>query len=155
MAYAVVSDIQSEFKNTSFTTTSSLTSTEVTELITQTENKVNAELAQVYVTPVTNATDVSILKTIVIYFVKHRVQEILALKSGEKLDSEDQSNLEDKAQEMLDKIIDRKLLHNTTRKSTNNSGIEDYNSNNSIRATFDLTDGGESPTTSLGDKSFW
>ena len=144
-----------EFKNTSFTTTTKLTSAEVTEIITQTDNRVNAELAQVYVTPVTNSTDVSILKTIVIYFVKHRCQEILALKSGEKLDSEDHSNLEDKAQGMLDKIIEKKLLHNTTRLTTNNSGIEDYNSNNSIRSTFDLTNGQENTDYSLRDKSFW
>jgi hypothetical protein len=155
MAYAAYADIQSEFKNQTFSASTKLTSTEVTEIITQTENKINAELGQVYVTPVTNSTDISILKRISIMFVKHRVENILKIKSGEKLDSEDQENLEKKAQDELDKIIEKRLLHNTTRRTTNNSGVEDYNSNNEIRATFDVTNGLENQTNSLRDVDFW
>ena len=154
MAYAAYTDIQNEFKNTAFDATAKLTSTEVTEIITQTENTVNAQLAQVYSTPVTNSTDVSIIKRLIIMFVKHRVQEILKLKSGEELDSEE-SSLEDKAQKMLDKIIEKKLLHNTTRKTTNNVGVEDYNSNNDIHATFDLTNEQKNADYSLKDVDFW
>lgn len=155
MAYVTYNDIENEFKNTAFSASTKLTSTEVTEIITQTENRVNAELGQVYVTPVTNTTDISILKTIVIYFVKHRVTEILALRSGEELDDDAETSLETKAQKLLDKIIQKKLLHNTTRKTTNNAGVEDYNYNNDIHAEFDLTNEQENTDYGMKDKSFW
>ena len=155
MAYAVVANVQSEFKSRTFGSGTALTSGEVAEFITETENYVNSELAQVYVTPVTNATDISILKTITIWFVKHRVEGVLNLKANSELDGETPENLEKKAQDRLDKIIDKKLLQNTDRNTSNNSGIEDYNAANSIDPMFDITDGGNQADRGLGEVDFW
>jgi hypothetical protein len=155
MAYSTVADIISEFKNQTFDLTSQVTSTEVTEYIVQTDAWINAELGQIYVTPITDSTDLSIVKRISIWMTKHRVQEILALRSGEALDSEDQSNLEKKANDMLMRIVDKKLLHNSTRLSSNNSGIEDFNSANNINAEFDITEGGANNDTDIENKNFW
>ena len=155
MAYTIVSDVESEFKNQSFGSADVVSSGEVAEFITQEENIINAKLGQVYVTPITNSTDVSICKKIVIWIVKHRIQEIMKLRSGTDLDSEDQSNLEDKANKLLDHVIEKKLLHNSTRLGTNNAGIEDFNDANSIDPAFDMTDGGNDNSQGMDDVDFW
>ena len=155
MAYAIYTDVLSEFKDLAITATTIVTIAEVTEYIAQTENIVNAQLSQIYVTPVTDTMSTSIIKNIVIWFVAHRVQEVMKLRSGEELDSKNAENLYQKAQDLLDKIIDKKLLSEATLNSSTNTGVEDFNSKNSIRAEFDLSDGGTNNDQSIGEKNFW
>lgn len=86
MAYVAVSDISSEFKDISFTSSTPVTDTEVDEFISQEEAVVNAWVGKRYTVPVTladNPESFKVLKKIATMLVVHRVREIMQVKNIE------------------------------------------------------------------------
>lgn len=91
MAYCLFTDIQSDFKNIVFTPTSSVTQAEVTEMIEQESQHIDAMICSVYSTPVdpnVSPKSALILKRIAIFLTSDRVRHILYTKTG--TDSKDQ-----------------------------------------------------------------
>jgi hypothetical protein len=82
--YCTPTDIEGEFKATQFTSSSAVTSNQVTDWIKQETAYINGVISLRYVTPVASTYDEAflILKRICIYRVSERVKSKLEVKSG-------------------------------------------------------------------------
>jgi len=84
MAYAVVADVQAEFKSISFTSTTQVTTTKVGDWIAEADAEINSIIGIRYQTPVPSSTDAAkICKTISIWLVKDRIRGVLEIKQVE------------------------------------------------------------------------
>jgi len=139
MAYVVVSDIQSEFKNIVFTSTTSVTDTEVLEFIAQEEALINTMIANRYETPVPVSTVAEhILKQISIAFVSYRVAKIINLKKDvpipSKLVAQDLSEGATflKNRILLKEIQNGGLVLTDAVQVSSGQGLESYNATNRV-----------------------
>lgn len=144
MAYAVYTDIQSEFKGITFGASgTSVIQSEVTEFIAEEEAVINQMISKRYDTPVTNATSILILKKIVIAFVSYRVANILYIKREVPLPSDEMSQKLNygasyrNAEKLLNKIIDGKVPLHSDDLIAGATGISSYNVDNDILPTFE------------------
>ena len=138
MPYITVADVTSEFKNTSFLSGTSVTSAEVAEFITQEQNEIDAIVGMAYSVPVASATSpntYSLLKKYNITLVKNRVEHILKMDAGTDADNT-VDDRQEKVIERLEKLVDKKQLHDAERIASDSYGVKDYNYTNSISATF-------------------
>lgn len=114
MSYAVFADVQSEFKNIKFTSTTKVTDTEVTGFLAQAEQEINATIGTKYALPIPLAATNSLLflKSIEISIVADRVSKILEVKSSsQKVDQDDKSGRATIwGREMLRKIQDGRVI---------------------------------------------
>lgn len=81
MAYSVVADIQNEFKDTVFSSTTAVTDDDVEDFITSADAVINGYLSSKYVVPFLDATSLAIMKMISIWLVKARILSILSVKA--------------------------------------------------------------------------
>jgi phage gp36-like protein len=82
MTYSAVTDIENELKNTTFSSTSIVTSTAVSDFISQADATIDMYLSKRYSLPITDATALIVLKNISIDIVTFRVAKILDLKKS-------------------------------------------------------------------------
>lgn len=82
MAYSVVADVQAEFKNLTFSSSTYPTDTSVTAFIAQADAFIDSKLGMKYVVPITAAQALLIVKTISVWLVAARVKEIIRVKLG-------------------------------------------------------------------------
>ena len=82
MTYATSADIRAELKNIAFTSTSSVTDDAILDFLDQAEALINMYIGQRYVTPVTSAEAILVLKKCEIDIVVYRVTKILDLKKS-------------------------------------------------------------------------
>lgn len=80
MPYAVLNDIESEFKNIVFDENSAVTAEEVSAFIDQEESIINATISNRYVVPVAGPESVKVLRGISTAFVAYRVAKIVNIK---------------------------------------------------------------------------
>lgn len=92
MAYALLADIQNEFKSVVFSSASSPTDTAVSAFIDQEEAKINARVGLKYVVPVnptSSPLSTLILRAISTHLVSAKIKEILKVKAADpKADQE-------------------------------------------------------------------
>lgn len=141
MAYCTYANVASEFKNTTFSATSPVTDTEVTDIITQTDAEIDARLSTVYQTPITGASSIILLKTISIYISAARVSKIIEIKTGES-DKDQPRRVEERlaAEKMLQDIIKGVLPLVDATKKVSTGGVRSYTSDNTcIKPVFDVT----------------
>lgn len=92
MPYCTYTDVQSEFKDITFTTATKVTPAEVAEFIVQADALIDTEIGSRYIVPVTaNTTTVSLLKSISIALVRERILPIIATKTGDDETTQDPS----------------------------------------------------------------
>lgn len=83
MAYSDVADVESEFKDLSFTTSTNVTSDDVDQFIIEADALIDSFLVKRYVTPVTSGTvSLELLKLYSRSIVADRVRGILANKQA-------------------------------------------------------------------------
>lgn len=82
--YATTQDIEGEFKATQFTSSSAVTSNQVTDWIKQESAYINGMISRRYATPVASTYEEAflILKRICVFRVAERVKNKLEVKSG-------------------------------------------------------------------------
>lgn len=90
MAYAVVADVQAEFKDIDFSSTTSVKDTEVTQFLAEAAAEIDSIIGVRYVVPVvSDAAALLNLKTISIWLVKDRLKDILHIKQlDDRLDQD-------------------------------------------------------------------
>jgi len=134
MAYSVYGDVQSEFKSTTFGASTKITSTEVTEFISQADAMIDGIVSGKYVTPVTGSESLKIVKMISINLVAGRIWNIL---EREGTDAKNKGHdLIEFAKAMLKKITEGKLeLSDAT--SIASTTFESYNKTNAIVGLID------------------
>lgn len=85
MAYCTSSDVTKEFKNITFSATSSVTSDDVTEFISQADAFINSQLANKFSVPITGTEALKIVKRLSIWLVTGRIKSILKVKTGQDI----------------------------------------------------------------------
>lgn len=138
-AYCTYADVSGEFKSLSFSLTSLVTSSQVTQFITEASAYMDSKIGQKYVVPITGTTSLIIMKTISIYIVCDRVRKILEVKTGDagKDQAGDKGETE-MANAMINDIVkgDLNLIDSTLASSVD--GVESYTYDNSTSTTFDV-----------------
>lgn len=84
MSYCSAADVQNEFKNLTFGASTTPTDTQVAAFCDQESAKIDAKLAARFVTPITGAVSLALLKPFAIALVANRVAAILRVKTGDK-----------------------------------------------------------------------
>jgi hypothetical protein len=137
MSYASVGDIQYEFKNITFSSSTTPTSTAVSEFITQTEALVNSKLSTRYTTPITGTESLSLVKMIVVTIVSRRIKEIIAVKTGKpEVDTETKGAMAFDPMKMLLDISMNRAQLNDAQLASSGDGVSSFASSNDIPATF-------------------
>ena len=138
MAYAIVTDIEAEFKNITFNATSAVTDTEVTEFISQEEAVINATISNRYEVPTEGTESIKVMKSISIMYVAYRVAKILNLKKDvpipEKMVAQtlNEGSAFRKAEKTLLKIQKGTLVLTDATALSSGQGIQSYNSENCL-----------------------
>lgn len=112
MAYCTVTDVASEFKSITFSSTTPVTDTEVTNFIAMDEAVINGRLGLKYTVPITGTSSLLIMKKISLLLVVGKVKNLMAVKSGEA--KADQGGPGDpyikQAMDMLDMIVNEDII---------------------------------------------
>ena len=143
MPYATSSDIASEFKGTTFGSSTTVKAAEVTEFISQEEAVINATISNRYEIPITGTEALKVLKSISIAYVAYRVAEIINLKKDIPLPEKVEPQTLDKgskfreAQKRLLAIRDGKIILTDAVAVSSGQGVESYNSDNNILPIFE------------------
>lgn len=137
MSYATEAEISSEFKNVEFSATTSVKTAEVTRFLAEASALIDAKVGMRYVTPVTNASDLLILKTICIDIVTARIKRILDVKTG-KTETEQgvKGSVEGAALKMLSEISNGNLPLQNSELINESSGVYSYAASNGLEHTF-------------------
>jgi len=138
MAYCTTANVQSEFKDITFSASTSITSTEISDFIDQADAEINGRVGLVYVTPITGSIALLIIKSISIGIVTQRVKDILAVKTGNPdVEQEGRTNSAIAARKMLDEIVSGKMLLTDAVKRSSGDGVKSYTSINNIEHVFE------------------
>ncbi len=138
-AYAVYGDIASEFKQGSFTASSIVTSTQVTQFITEASAYMDGRISNKYSTPITGTASLIILKTICIMIVADRVRKILEVKTGDSnKDSNASKGEKGQAEKMLDMIVKGDLPFLDSTLASSDDGSKGYTYDNSVATSFNV-----------------
>ena len=136
MAYCLNSDIASEFKNITFNASTSVTDTEVDELIAQSDEIIDGYLTNKYTVPITGAKALKVVKRISIGLTVQRLIPILRVKTGvDKLDQDTQS-ISTNAERLLKDIISGSLDLSDAEKASTGQGFKSYANDNSLEHKF-------------------
>jgi hypothetical protein len=144
MAYVTETLIEAEFKDIDFTASSAVTTTDITEFITQEEAMLNAQLNTVYSVPIASASSpiaFNVCRLAATLFVKARILDILYVKSNTEADQENTGDaVRLVAQGMIDKILDKTMLLYDATLAESNGGVRSYGSENDYEAKFTMDD---------------
>jgi hypothetical protein len=86
LAYSTVSEIESDFKDLTFTTTSNVKTADVTQFIVEADALINAYVGTVYTVPLTAGEGLSLLKLLCRSLVAARVKRIMEVKQDKNTD---------------------------------------------------------------------
>jgi len=138
LPYCVNADVIAEFKSLDTASTGALmTTTKIDGLIAQSDAYINGRICQVYVTPITGAESLLIMKKISIGLTAERIANILRINSKSK----DQEQLNNKdlikeAKEDLKFIANKELsLQDATLLSSTGS-VNSYTLSNEVTRAF-------------------
>lgn len=138
MAYATASDVQAEFKDVTFSTSTAVSSTDVASFLEQEEATLNGLLSPVYTVPITGTMALSICKMLLIKLVKARIVAIMRVKTGGKTpdqgDSEDQT-LREEVMTLIEKLVKKEMLLPDAAYATANGAVRSYVAENDIEPT--------------------
>jgi len=111
MAYALATDVQSEFRKLDVSGSTSVNSTEINTFIEQADAFINAKLYDYYVTPITGVESLKIIKMICVWLVADRISNILRMSKGTEASKKDgtYSSYKKQAMNMIDDIQKDKL----------------------------------------------
>lgn len=86
MAYTTVAEIQADFKSMTFSPTSNVTDSAVTEFIVEADSLINSYVGTVYVVPVTTGDGLNLLKLLSRSLVSARIKRIMEVKQDKNPD---------------------------------------------------------------------
>lgn len=137
MAYCTNTDVSSEFKGITFSSSTPVTADEVTEFIAQSDAVIDGYLNNKYVTPITGASSLAIVKMISIYMVSKRVKAILRVKTGGTGETENRGDFEDMAKSLINDLKSSKLNLPDATLVQSGGGIDSYTNTNDVPHIFD------------------
>ena len=144
MAYVTEALIEAEFKDIDFNASSAVTTSDITEFITQEEALLNAQVGTVYSVPIASASSpisFNICRLASTLMVKARILDILYVKSNTEADQENTGDaIRLVAQGMIDKILSKTLLLYDATLAVGSGGVSSYASENSYAGKFTMDD---------------
>lgn len=136
MAYSLNSDVTNEFK--SIDTSGKITTTKIDDWIGQADEYIDGRIGLIYITPVTGAKSLSILKEISIGLVAQRIAYVLETKSITPTgDQTIPKNLIEQAEKRIQMIVNRELLLSDATDKTTHAGVKSYSGSNIVTRRFD------------------
>jgi len=142
VAYSIYTDVQAEFKNITFSSSSSVKDTEVTEFITQADAYIDSRLGLKYTVPITGVESLKICKRLSIWLVTGRIKRILRVKTGVQTGEQDtiDGDLETLARNEIEMILDGLLLLSDATLATTADGFRSYAVDEDLEYTFTRED---------------
>jgi len=138
MAYSTSTLVASEFKSIEISTTTKITTAEVTQWIVEADEYIDGRIGLIYSTPVTGTKSLEILKTISIGLVAQRLAHAMEMKNiTPKGDQAVPKDLIAEAKERLQMIVERKLLLSDATAISSTQGVKSYSGSNTVTRTFD------------------
>lgn len=141
MAYSIYTDVASEFRGIDFSSTSVVTSTEVTEFIAQADQYIDSRIGLKYSVPVSSSDSplsFKILKRLSIWLVTSRIKDILKVKTG--VDTGEQQTRENDpgkmARDEIDMIVKGTLLLPDATLASSADGFRSYSVDAGQEFTF-------------------
>lgn len=138
MAYCNNAQVASEFKEITFSTSSSVTTADVDRFIEEADSEIDARIGTRFVVPVTGPISLITLRQISIWLVTYRIREILRVKNPSKETEQNvrDGNMRAQALKMLDDIV--KGLMTLADASLINSadGVSSYGVSAGLEHTF-------------------
>lgn len=140
MAYATHAQVAGEFKGTTFTASTAPTADQVASFIEEADAEIDAALGSKYAVPITGTGALVFVRGISIALAADRVRGVLGQKTGqdksEQAGGKSQSQM---ARERLAKAAagEVNLVALGATLATSSSGIQSYNSENSVEPVFD------------------
>lgn len=138
MAYTTSDDIVAEFKDIVFSSATSVTLTNISEFIVQEEAYLDAELATIYVVPITDTPATTVMKMLSTFLVKARVLDILQVKTSvAKVDQGYSSKFyRDRVDSILEKIKKKKMILEGATLLESSGGVKSYAVENDLCHVF-------------------
>lgn len=136
MAYTTYSEIEADFKDTTFTTTSMVKLADVTQFIVEADALINAYIGTVYSVPVASGDGLNLLKLLSRSLVAARIKRILEVKQ-EKSQDANQNVLgvllsPSKVMEILKDIQEQKMALAGAELLVSGGGFYSANENNDV-----------------------
>lgn len=140
MAYSTTTQIQSEFKDITFSSTSAVTDTEVADIISMTDAEIDGRLGVRYTVPITGTSSLLICRTISTFITAARVSKIIEVKTGES-DRDMPRRIEERnnALKMIEDIVSGKMLLSDAVAKGSKRGVRSYTYENDIQPAIDVT----------------
>jgi hypothetical protein len=137
MPYCTSDDIAGEFKDLSFTTSTTVKKATVDQFIAEADAYINSKLSRKYVTPITGTEALLVIKMISRAIVLRRVRPILKTETGDpKTSMEASGTPKTDPEKMLNDIIDGTVRLTDAVAAGGSQGIRSYTSENGITPTF-------------------
>lgn len=87
MAYTTYTEVQDDFKDITFTTTTNVKDTDVTQFIKEHDALINAKVGQVYVVPITTGDGLELLKLLSRSLTTARIKRLMEVKQEKSVDA--------------------------------------------------------------------
>lgn len=138
MAYSVLTDIESEFKDVTFSSTTAVTDDDIDGFIDQADAFIDSSISSRYEVPVTGSSSLLVLQTISILLVKARVLSILSVKTPQDKTKQDPDGptLRQQALDMLKAIKNGSLLLTDAVLTSTDGGLTSFLINEDISYTY-------------------
>lgn len=140
MAYCTNVDITNEFKDITFSATTSVKDTDIDAFILQAGSLIDTYLSNKYLVPVTGTGSLLLLKMICVWLVKSRVISILSVKSpvDKTKQDPDSQKLYDQAIAILKQIKAGTLKLVDAVQATSDDGMSSFLINEDIEYQFQM-----------------
>lgn len=87
MAYTTFAQVQEDFKDMAFTSTSNVRDTDVTQFIKEHDALINAKVGQVYVVPITTGEGLDLMSLLSRSLTAARIKRIMEVKQEKSIDA--------------------------------------------------------------------
>ena len=139
MAYSTVAQIQSEFKDLTISTTTSIKTADVERFIEEADAEIDSKVGLKYTVPITSGGALLLCRLISIAIVASRMREILKVKTGDpKLDQDNTSGMNVRAaRKLLQDIVDGKTkFSGATLLTSSADGVKSFVGANNTKRNF-------------------
>ncbi len=137
MAYCTEAEVASEFKDVTFSTTTAVTTADVTRFIEEADAEINGRVGLIYQTPIVSTEGVKVTRLISIGIVSRRIKTILAVKTGSEKADQGSAENADTFRRMLTMIVKGEMILAGAVKLSTGDGVQSYNSSSAgIENTF-------------------
>lgn len=140
MAYCTSSDIASEFRDITFSSTTAVTTTDVSAFCDQASALIDSYVANKYAVPVTGTASLLLMKMIAVWLVKSRIISIISVKApvDKARQDPDSQKLYDQALALLNQIKKGTLQLTDATLVSSADGLTSYLMNETIEHQFEM-----------------